>query len=99
VIGHALIHTRHPVHPLSESWVAAGFGIGSVCFIVGPFPGFVELVGERADATVFFVGSLFVTSAARPRRSPTTCAGVRDLAKKGGLHEIDRQRVKTGTGY
>lgn len=21
------------------------------------------------------------------------------LAKKGGLHELDRQRVKTGTGY
>jgi hypothetical protein len=81
VIGHALIHTRHPVHPLSERWVAAGFGIGSVCFIVGPFPGFVELVGERADATVFFVGSLFFTSAAglelrhatrdRPRRDAT----------------------------
>jgi hypothetical protein len=81
VIGHALIHARRPVHPLSERWVAAGFGIGSVCFIVGPFPGFVELVGERADATVFFVGSLFFTSAAglelrhatrdRPRRDET----------------------------
>jgi hypothetical protein len=81
VIGHALIHTRNPVHPLSERWVAAGFGIGSVCVLVGPFPGFVQLVGERADATVFFVGSLFFTSAAglelrhatrdRPRRDET----------------------------
>lgn len=81
MIGHALIHTRHPVHPLSERWVAAGFGIGSACFIVGPFPGFVQLVGARADATVFFVGSLFFTSAAglelrhatrdRPRRDAT----------------------------
>ena len=24
---------------------------------------------------------------------------VRDAAVKGGLHELDRQRVKTGTGY
>jgi hypothetical protein len=65
VIGHALVHApRHAVHPLSERWVAAGFAIGSVCFFVGPFPGFVQLVGARADALVFFVGSLFFTAAA-----------------------------------
>ena len=65
VIGHALVHApRHAVHPVSERWVAAGFAIGSVCFFVGPFPGFVQLVGARADASVFFVGSLFFTAAA-----------------------------------
>ena len=65
MIGHALIHApRHAVHPVSERWVAAGFGIGSVCFFVGPFPGFVQLVGDRADAWVFFIGSLFFTAAA-----------------------------------
>jgi hypothetical protein len=65
VIGHALVHApRRATHPLSERWVAAGFGIGSVCFFVGPFPGFVQLVGERADAWVFFIGSLFFTAAA-----------------------------------
>ena len=64
MIGHALIHApRHAVHPVSERWVAAGFGIGSVCFLVGPFPGFVQLVGARADAWVFFIGSLFFTAA------------------------------------
>ena len=81
VIGHALIHARRPVRPLSERWVAAGFAIGSLCFFVGPFPGFVQLVGARADAAVFFVGSLFFTAAAglelrhairdRPRRDET----------------------------
>jgi hypothetical protein len=40
------------------------FSIGSLCFFVGPFPGFVQLVGSAADGTVFFVGSLFFTSAA-----------------------------------
>ena len=40
------------------------FAVGSVCFLVGPFPGFVELVGSAVDGAVFFVGSLFFTSAA-----------------------------------
>lgn len=45
-------------------WIGVLFAIGSACFLVGPFPGFVELVGTAADATVFFVGSIFFTSAA-----------------------------------
>ena len=40
------------------------FAIGSVCFVLGPMPGFVQLVGSAADGTVFFVGSVFFTSAA-----------------------------------
>jgi hypothetical protein len=64
VIGHALIHAQRASHPVSERWVAIGFAIGSVCFLVGPFPGFLQLVGARADAWVFFIGSLFFTAAA-----------------------------------
>jgi hypothetical protein len=45
-------------------WTAILFAIGSACFLVGPFPGFVELVGSGPDAMVFFVGSIFFTSAA-----------------------------------
>jgi hypothetical protein len=45
-------------------WVGVLFAIGSICFFVGPFPGFVNLVGSSADGVVFFVGSLFFTSAA-----------------------------------
>jgi len=40
------------------------FAVGALCFTVGPAPGFVDLVGSRADAIVFFVGSIFFTSAA-----------------------------------
>jgi hypothetical protein len=40
------------------------FAIGSTCFLVGPFPGFEQLVGSGADGVVFFVGSIFFTSAA-----------------------------------
>ena len=45
-------------------WVGVLFAIGSTCFLVGPFPGFVELVGSTVDGIVFFVGSIFFTSAA-----------------------------------
>ena len=45
-------------------WIGLLFAIGSVCFAIGPFPGFVHLVGAAADAAVFFVGSIFFTSAA-----------------------------------
>lgn len=45
-------------------WVGVLFAIGSTCFLVGPFPGFVELVGSAVDGVVFFVGSIFFTSAA-----------------------------------
>src|SRR5688500_15952632 len=45
-------------------WIGALFAVGSVCFLVGPAPGFVDLVGSAADSTVFFVGSIFFTTAA-----------------------------------
>ena len=47
-----------------DRWIAAGFAIGSVCFFVGPFPGFQQLVGPGAVGVVFFVGSIFFTLAA-----------------------------------
>ena len=45
-------------------WIGVLFAVGSTCFLVGPFPGFVELVGSEIDGVVFFVGSIFFTSAA-----------------------------------
>ena len=45
-------------------WIGVLFAIGSACFLVGPLPGFVELVGSEVDAAVFFAGSVFFTSAA-----------------------------------
>src|SRR3954464_8655625 len=38
------------------------FAIGSACFLIGPFPGYVELAGPHADAVTFFVGSIFFTA-------------------------------------
>jgi hypothetical protein len=38
------------------------FALGSTCFLVGPFPGYAQLVGETADAATFFVGSILFTA-------------------------------------
>ena len=45
-------------------WIAVLFIVGSACFLVGPLPFFLDAVGAQADARVFFIGSLFFTSAA-----------------------------------
>ena len=42
-------------------WMAVCFALGSTCFFLGPFPGYVQLVGESADAITFFVGSILFT--------------------------------------
>lgn len=45
-------------------WIGVLFALGSACFAVAPFPGFVTLVGSSADGSVFFAGSIAFTSAA-----------------------------------
>jgi hypothetical protein len=41
--------------------MAALFALGSACFVIGPFPGYSQLVGESADAVTFFAGSILFT--------------------------------------
>ncbi|MBV9415183.1 MAG: YrhK family protein [Solirubrobacterales bacterium] len=43
-------------------WMALCFALGSTCFLIGPFPGYVQLVGESADGVTFFVGSILFTT-------------------------------------
>jgi hypothetical protein len=43
-------------------WMALCFALGSTCFLVGPFPGYADLVGDRADGVTFFVGSILFTA-------------------------------------
>jgi YrhK-like protein len=65
VIGHSLTVASAPAARAQwDRWIAIGFAIGSACFFIAPFPGFVQLVGEGADGVVFFVGSVFFTLAA-----------------------------------
>jgi hypothetical protein len=45
-----------------ERWMALCFALGSACFLVGPFPGYAQLVGAGAVGVTFFVGSIFFTA-------------------------------------
>jgi len=40
-----------------------GFAIGSICFAIGAFPGYFNLVGQEAANLTFFIGSIFFTLA------------------------------------
>jgi hypothetical protein len=51
----------------SRRWMALFFALGSTCFLVGPFPGYVQLVGDTADAVTFFAGSILFTLGERSR--------------------------------
>jgi hypothetical protein len=42
--------------------MALCFASGSTCFLIGPFPGYAELVGDGADSVTFFVGSILFTA-------------------------------------
>jgi YrhK-like protein len=65
LIGHALAFGPRPATRAAwDQAIAVGFAVGSSCFFIGPFPGFVELVGVGADGVVFFAGSVFFTLAA-----------------------------------
>src|SRR3954465_2867226 len=45
-----------------ERWMALAFALGSTCFLIGPFPGYIQLVGDDVDAITFFVGSIISTT-------------------------------------
>ena len=42
--------------------MALFFSLGATCFLIGPFPGYAQLVGATADAVTFFVGSILFTA-------------------------------------
>jgi hypothetical protein len=46
-----------------NSAIAWLFVLGASCFALGTIPAYVQAVGAAADATTFFVGSIFFTSA------------------------------------
>ena len=43
--------------------IAINFIIGSLCFAIGSVPGYASLVGAKADAITYFIGSIFFTTA------------------------------------
>lgn len=84
MISHALGRTRRADATVEwDRWIAAGFAIGSTCFLVGPIPGFDDLVGQGADAAVFFAGSIFFTAAAALELREGTLRAGRRFANAG----------------
>ena len=57
------------------TWIAVLFMVGSACFAVGSVPGFASAVSDKADAIVFFVGSVFFTSAGYLQYAQSVAAG------------------------
>jgi hypothetical protein len=45
-------------------WIGVLFAIGATCFLVAPFPGVIQAFGSGVDAAIFFIGSIFFTTAA-----------------------------------
>jgi hypothetical protein len=45
-----------------ERWMGLLFVAGSACFLIGPFPGYANLVGDKADSLTFFIGSILFTA-------------------------------------
>ena len=45
-----------------ERWMALFFALGSTGFLIGPSPGYAQLVGAGADALTFFIGSILFTA-------------------------------------
>src|SRR4249920_2410350 len=45
-----------------QRWMALSFALGSTCFLIAPFPGYAELVGDSTDAITFFIGSILFTA-------------------------------------
>ena len=43
-------------------WMGLCFALGSTCFLIAPFPGYAQLVGDAADAITFFIGSVLFTA-------------------------------------
>jgi hypothetical protein len=64
---------------LRSWWIGVLFALGSACFAIGPFPGFVHLVGAQADAAVFFAGSIGFTTAAALQCIPLSWAAAVQL--------------------
>jgi hypothetical protein len=69
-------------------WIGVLFAIGSTCFLVAPFPGFEQLVGSGTDGMVFFVGSVFFTSAAALQWLETINADPGPALRRGTLRVL-----------
>ena len=96
MIGHRLgLELRPTNRTVWDRLIAIGFAVGSLCFFIGPFPGFVELVGTPADGAVFFAGSVFFTIAATMEVRESTVRRGRRWGRDSGWWSAGIQWIGT----
>jgi len=76
------------------TWIAVLFMVGSACFAVGSVPGFASAVSDKADAIVFFVGSVFFTSAGYLQYAQSVAAGDESARFPRYLNELGVERIR-----
>lgn len=82
-----------------QRWMALCFALGSTCFLIGPFPGYAQLVGDLADAVTFFVGSILFEIPPIAAAS-STCATASAIGSRGSAHtsKLESSTTASGTG-
>ena len=65
-------------------WMAVAFAAGATCCLIGPFPGYLALVGPVADFLTFFVGSLLFTAGGALRCCWPRLNGETPVERRGG---------------
>jgi hypothetical protein len=66
-----------------NSAIAWLFVLGASCFALGTIPAYAQAVGAAADATTFFVGSLFFTSASYCQLVQAQSPGMTGVGERG----------------
>jgi hypothetical protein len=74
-----------------NSAIAWLFVVGASCFALGTIPAYVDAVGAAADATTFFVGSIFFTSASYFQLVQAQSPGMTGVDER---HQHARVRVR-----
>ena len=97
-----MVVERERVRPPAELWMAWAFGLGSTCFLIGPLAFYATLVGPRADAVTFFVGSILFTTGgalqswlAAPRRVEAAYAMAPETRKQTDPYASGRQTSRS----
>ena len=45
-----------------QRWMALCLALGSTCFLIAPFPGYANQVGDAPDGVTVFAGSILFTA-------------------------------------
>jgi hypothetical protein len=78
--------------------MAVAFAAGATCCLIGPFPGYLALVGPVADSLTFFVGSLLFTAGGALTAGAACSSSARSRAWSAGTwpRHVHQRRCRMG---